>query len=112
MLTTDGNRFSSIIGHSGLSHQTLAMTNLLIRHRVSEFSSWKSAFDAHANARADAGLKDREVMRDLNDPNQVVLLFEVSDVRKAKEFCESLSLREAMQGAGVIDRPDLYFLGH
>ena len=86
------------------------MTYLLIRHRVADFTSWKAAYDAHASARSAAGLKDTEVLRDLNDQNQVVLLFEVSDVQKAKEFSESSSLRDAMRDAGVTDKPDLYFL--
>ena len=88
------------------------MTYLLIRHRVAEFAAWKVAYDAHAIARSAAGLKDKEVLRDINDPNQIVLIFEVGDVQKAKEFSESSSLQEAMRGAGVTDKPDLYFLQH
>ncbi len=86
------------------------MTYLLVRHHVADFANWKKAFDAHAGARVTAGLKDKEVLRDLDDQNQVVLLFEVSDLEKAKEFSESSSLREAMTAAGVTDQPDLYFL--
>ena len=86
------------------------MTYLLIRHRVADFAQWKAAYDAHASARAAAGLKDTEILRDLHDGNQVVLLFEVSDIQKAKEYSESASLRDAMRDAGVADQPDLYFL--
>jgi heme-degrading monooxygenase HmoA len=86
------------------------MTYLLIRHRVADFSTWKKAYDAHANDRTAAGLKEKEVLRDLNDSNQVIILFEVSDVDKAKEFSKSPALQEAMRNAGVTDQPDLYFL--
>lgn len=86
------------------------MTYLLVRHRVADFANWKKAYDAHAGARATAGLKDKEVLRDLDDQNQVVLLFEVGDLEKAKEFSASSSLQEAMTAAGVTDQPDLYFL--
>ncbi len=86
------------------------MTYLLVRHRVADFTSWKTSYEGHASARAAAGLKDKEVLRDLDDPNQVVLLFEINDVQKAKEFSESSSLRDAMRDAGVTDKPDLYFL--
>jgi len=37
-------------------------------------------------------------------------LFEADDIQKAQEFANSSDLREAMQKAGVIDKPDIYFL--
>jgi len=37
-------------------------------------------------------------------------LFEAKDVQKAQEFGNSPDLREAMQKAGVVDKPDIYFL--
>jgi hypothetical protein len=37
-------------------------------------------------------------------------LFEAEDLQKAKEFGASAGLREAMQNAGVVDKPDIYFL--
>lgn len=33
-----------------------------------------------------------------------------SDLGRAKAFTESQDLREAMTKAGVVDRPDIYFL--
>jgi hypothetical protein len=44
------------------------------------------------------------------DPNEVVLLFEVQDMRHAKSFSDSADLRETMQKVGVMDKPDIYFL--
>ena len=39
-----------------------------------------------------------------------MLLFAIADINKAKAFCASENLKTAMQGAGVVDKPDLYFL--
>jgi hypothetical protein len=39
------------------------------------------------------------------------LVFEAKDIQKAKEFASPANLREAMQNAGVVDKPDIYFLG-
>jgi hypothetical protein len=39
------------------------------------------------------------------------MLFEAKDIQKAKEFAGSADLREVMQNAGVVDKPDIYFLG-
>ena len=48
--------------------------------------------------------------RSVDDPSEVVLVFEASDVAKAKAMGASPGLKEAMQGAGVIDKPDMYLV--
>jgi hypothetical protein len=87
------------------------MPYVLVRHKVSDFSKWKPAYDAHLPARQKAGLKEEHLLRNTDDPNEVVLLFEAKDIEKAKEFASSADLREAMQSAGMVDKPDIYFLG-
>jgi len=86
------------------------MPHLLVRHKVSDFSKWKSSYDTRSPARKEAGLKEQHLLRNLDDPNEVILFFEIKDVEKAKEFGASANLREAMQNAGVVDKPDIYFL--
>lgn len=86
------------------------MPHIMIRHKVADFGKWKSAYDAHSFARASAGLKEEHLLRSSDNPNEVVLLFSAQDLNKGKEFAASDDLREAMQKAGVIDKPDIYFL--
>jgi hypothetical protein len=62
------------------------MPHLLVRHKVSDFFKWKSAYDAHLPARKEAGLKEEHLLRNMENPNEVFLFFEVKDVEKAKEF--------------------------
>ena len=83
---------------------------LVIRHRVKDFAAWKKAYDAHAGTRASAGLAGGRVTRSVDDANQVVLIFDGVDLDKAKAFGASDELKSAMQNAGVIDQPDVYFL--
>jgi hypothetical protein len=40
----------------------------------------------------------------------VVILLEWDDLEKARQFAQSEDLRQAMQRAGVVDQPDVYFL--
>ena len=61
-------------------------------------------------ARQKAGLTEKHLLHDTDDSNNLVLLFEADDIQKAKEFAASADLRETMQKAGVIDKPDIYFL--
>ena len=86
------------------------MTHMLIRHKVTDFAKWKPVYDAHLTARKEAGLKEKSLLRSIDNPNEVVLLFEAEDLKRAKAFAESSNLREAMQKAGVIDKPEILFL--
>ncbi len=49
-------------------------------------------------------------LRNIDDPSEVVILFEIGDLQKARELVASDDLRERMQEGGVIDKPDIYFL--
>jgi len=86
------------------------MNYLLIRHKVADFAKWKPAYDAHGSVRANAGLKEERLLRSIENPNEVVLLFSAQDLDKAKQFASSDDLRQRMQQAGVTDKPDLWFL--
>ena len=87
------------------------MNYLLVRHKVADFSKWKAAYDAHSAARQKAGLTEKYLLRNTDNQNEVILLFEAKDLPKAKEFATSADLRETMKGAGVVDKPDIYYLG-
>ena len=82
----------------------------LVRHKVADFSKWKPVYDAHLPARQKAGMKEKYLLRNIDAPNEVVIFFELEDVQKAREFSNSSDLREAMQKAGVVDKPDIYLL--
>ena len=86
------------------------MNYVLIRHKVADFDQWKQVYDAHASARASAGLKEERLLRNIDDPKEVILLFSAQDLNKAKQFAASDDLRQKMQQAGVSDKPDIYFL--
>ena len=86
------------------------MTHLLVRHNVADFAKWKPVYDAHLAARQKAGLREKNLLRSVDNPNEVVLLFEAEDIKRAQAFAESSDLREAMQKAGVVGKPDILFL--
>jgi uncharacterized protein YeaO (DUF488 family) len=86
------------------------MTHILVRHQVADFAKWKPVYDAHLTARQKAGLREKNLLRSINNPNEVVLLFEAEDLTRAQAFSESSDLREAMQKAGVVGQPDILFL--
>ena len=83
---------------------------ILIRHKVRDFNTWKTGYDAHQTKRKEAGLTECYLLRGADDPNEVVMLFEAEDLNRAKAFAASAELRDKMQEVGVIDKPDIYFL--
>jgi hypothetical protein len=86
------------------------MAFMLTRAKVRDFKTWKPAYDAHLPARNEAGLTEKYLLRNADDPNELVILFEAQDLDRAKTFAASADLRERMQESGVIDKPDIFFL--
>ena len=83
---------------------------VFVRHKVRDFSEWKRGYDIHLPKRVAAGLKEKYLLRGAHDPNEVILFFEASDLKRAQAFAESAELREIMQKNGVVDKPDVFFL--
>jgi heme-degrading monooxygenase HmoA len=87
------------------------MIYLYLRHSVEEYARWKEGFDIHAAARQAGGAGDEGyVLRDVDDPSDITIILAWSDLKKARAFSQSASLKEAMKKAGVIDRPEVRFL--
>jgi heme-degrading monooxygenase HmoA len=86
------------------------MPNLLIQSTVEDYAKWKSVFDEYVTDRKTSGSKGGHLFRSADNPNDITILFEWDDLDRARQFTESDDLREAMQRAAVIGRPDLYFL--
>jgi hypothetical protein len=86
------------------------MGYLLVRHKVKDFQEWKHVFDTHREAQRDSGLRLEKMMRNLYEPNEVFLFFEVIDLAKARNFVYSPQVPDAQAESGVVDTPDIYFL--
>lgn len=83
---------------------------LIIRHKVKDYATWKTAFDGHAGARKAAGLTNPRLYRSSDDHNEVVIIFDMRDAGEAKKFAAGPDLKSTMASAGVIDQPTAYFL--
>lgn len=86
------------------------MTHLMVRHTVQDFAKWKAVYETHRSARQAAGLKDLNLWRNADQPNEIIILLEVSDIDKAKAFTTSPDLKEKMMAAGVMGPPNVVFL--
>ncbi len=86
------------------------MTYLICRNKVADFDQWKPVFDSHAQAQREAGLHVQHVWRNIDDSNEVFMLFEVHDLAKAQAFVTSPKVPEAKRQSGVVGQPDLFFV--
>ena len=64
---------------------------LLTQTTVSDFASFKSAFDAEAEKRMNAGLTLLQMWHDADDANTVLCLFDVNDRTRAKAWLDAES---------------------
>jgi heme-degrading monooxygenase HmoA len=86
------------------------MPYMLVRHRVADFDTWKRVFDSHAEAQRQSGLHTRHVLRNMEDPSEVFILLEVTDMEGARTFVNAPEAYEAKDESGVLDEPDAYWL--
>jgi len=83
--------------------------NLTIRHKVRDYTTWRTVYNAHEQSRRAAGVTNGTVFRNAEDPNDVVVLQDVADVAKARTWVASEDLKAAMQKAGVVSSPSIRF---
>jgi hypothetical protein len=83
--------------------------NLTIHHKVKDYATWCTGYDAHETSRHSAGITNGRVFRNAEDQNDVVILQDVADVAKARTWLASDDLKAAMQKAGVIGSPSIRF---
>ena len=86
------------------------MSYMLVRHKVSDVAKWRPLFEEHAAVRKEFGFKGAQAFKNADDPGEIVVLFEVQDMDRARQFSQTDELREAMERAGVSDVPDIFFL--
>ena len=74
----------------------------LVSYHVKDFDAWLKVYDEKGKAtREKHGLIDRGLGRGIEDPNMVYILFEISDLRKARARLASSELRKILRSAGV-----------
>ncbi len=69
------------------------MPTLHIRHPITDYETWASAFDRFADARREAGVRTPRVRRPVDDPNYVVIDLDFDSTDKAVAFRRFLETR-------------------
>ena len=85
----------------------VATVAALVTHAVTDFDTWKRAFDGHATARRNAGIIATHVNRNADDPNLLHVYLAATDAAKLEAFLTSADLKETMKSAGVKGAPHI-----
>jgi len=85
------------------------MATLFARHTVSDFAAFKKAYDEFDATRKAAGVTSDGVYQADDNANDVTIYHEFATMDAAKKFAGSDDLKAAMQNAGVIGAPTIWF---
>ena len=59
------------------------MASMIIHHKVRDYAAWRPGYDAHESSRVGAEITHGRVYRNAEDPNDIVIVANVSDPRRA-----------------------------
>ena len=87
------------------------MNYLYVRQVVRDYAQWKEEFDIHLSTR-EAGGATREafVLRDVEHPNEVIVVLGWHDLAQARLYAKSVSWQAALEQMGVVGVPEVRFL--
>lgn len=77
---------------------------VLVEHRVKDFNHWKPFFTKDAKRQRKAGFTRWTIGRSIDDPDDVVVVAECTDLDKAKEVYSDPEVGEIVKKAGVVGK--------
>jgi hypothetical protein len=81
---------------------------LRIEHTVSNFDSWKAAFDNDPVGRQKSGVRRYHILRPTDDPNYVMIDLEFDRLKEAENFSSALrNLWGSTEAQKVMQNPKL-----
>ena len=83
---------------------------MALTHVVKDYDKWKKGFDEDEMNRSASGLTLRALARGIDNPNNVFVFLNVSDLQKAKDFAASPKLKDIMQKLGVMGKPQIIYV--
>ncbi|MFH2056679.1 MAG: cyclase [bacterium] len=86
------------------------MALIHVRHKVNDYKAWKQVFDGFIEKRKAGGEKGFVILRGVEDPNNLFIIFEWDSPENAHKFMSSEGLKAAMQKGGVAEPPQIDFV--
>ena len=85
-------------------------TIAIVRHRVADFDAWKTVYDGFAPIQAEHGVHAHQVLRSMDNPNDVIVTHTFDSPETARAFFAMPELKDAMRDGGVdVDAVDISY---
>ena len=84
------------------------MTTLHIEHPITDYSTWRTAFDRFEPARQAAGVTGQRIRRPVDDPNYIVVTLDFDSADRAinfRQFLETNVWSSPDASPGLAGRP-------
>ena len=81
------------------------LSGALLYAKVKDFAAFKTAFDAHAQARNDAGVVGYGLSQDVTDKTVTYVYLQSEDPAKLKTYVDAKETKQAWKEAGVVGQP-------
>jgi hypothetical protein len=85
------------------------MTIVFIRHTVANYQAWHKVYDGFAPVQKAKGVAAQAVYQAAENPNDITVTHDFATVEAAHAFVDSEELKSAMQNAGVVGTPTIWF---
>jgi hypothetical protein len=85
------------------------MATMFVRHTISDYKAWRKAHDDFAPVQKAKGVMAQAVYQAADNPNDITVTHEFGSVEAAQAFAKSDELKKAMQRAGVVGAPTIWF---
>lgn len=85
------------------------MVTVFLRHTITDYPTWRKAYDAAADLKKDGGVLAEAVYQSADDPNDVTVTHEFATLEGAKTYLAREDLHEAVKNAGVIGAPTVWY---
>ena len=85
------------------------MVRLFVMHTVDDYDWWREVYDDFDATRAELGVRSTAVFRALENPNELTVSHDFDSAEAAKAFVEDVRLMQAMESAGVVGTPRIWF---
>jgi heme-degrading monooxygenase HmoA len=76
-------------------------TVAVVRHGVSDFDAWRKMYDGFASVQAEHGVRAHQVLRSIDNPNEVIVTHTFDSPDAARAFFAMQELKDAMSEGGV-----------